>query len=106
LTNVVNVTSISSQYILKRWTKFVKQETYCEDIAQNSHDAVKSKTLRLKMLMRLAFSVMNDNADHDVIEELAITTLLRLRSQIATKMQFLIGKDHVAFLGEVMNPNM
>ncbi|KAL3745549.1 hypothetical protein ACJRO7_014632 [Eucalyptus globulus] len=100
LTNVANVTSIPSQYILKMWTKVAKQEIYCEDVAQSSHDAVKSKTLRLKRLMQLAFSVMNDSVNHDVTEELATTALLRLRSQITTKMQSLISKYHVDFLGE------
>ncbi|KAI6694546.1 hypothetical protein NL676_022256 [Syzygium grande] len=50
--------------------------------------------------MRLAFSVMNDGANHDVTEELATTTLLHLRSQITNKMQSLTGKDHVDFLVE------
>jgi len=101
LTNFANITSIPSQYILKRWTKVAKQRIYCEDVAQSSHHAVNSKTLRLKRLMQLAFSVMNDSANHDVTEELATTALLRLRSQITTKMQSLIGKDHVDFLEEV-----
>lgn len=100
LTNVAIITSIPSQYILKRWTKVAKQRIYCEDVAQSSHHAVNSKTLRLKRLMQLAFSVMNDSANHDVTEELATTALLRLRSQITTKMQSLIGKDHVDFLEE------
>ncbi|XP_056161722.1 uncharacterized protein LOC130135899 [Syzygium oleosum] len=50
--------------------------------------------------MRLAFSVMNDGANHDVTEELATTTLLRLHSEITNKMQSLTGKDHVHFLVE------
>ncbi|KAF8020194.1 hypothetical protein BT93_G0786 [Corymbia citriodora subsp. variegata] len=81
LTNVAKVTNIPTKYILKRWTKVAKQGTYCEDIAQSSHHAVKSKTLRLKRLMQLAFNVMNDCANHDVTEELATTTLLHLESQ-------------------------
>ncbi|KAL3721584.1 hypothetical protein ACJRO7_033996 [Eucalyptus globulus] len=47
------------------------------------------------MLMRLAFSVMNDSANHDVTEELTTTALLRLRSQIITKMQSLIENHRI-----------
>ncbi|XP_056165347.1 protein FAR-RED IMPAIRED RESPONSE 1-like isoform X2 [Syzygium oleosum] len=100
LTHVVNVTSIPSQYIMKRWTKAAKQGTPCDEIGQSSQDAVQSKTLCLKRLMRLAFNVMNFSANHDVTEELATTTLLRLRSQITKKMKCLTDNDHVDFLVE------
>ncbi|XP_056159222.1 protein FAR1-RELATED SEQUENCE 5-like [Syzygium oleosum] len=95
----VNVTSIPSQYILKRWTKAAKQGIYC-DVGQSSHAVVKSKTLRLKRLMQLAFNVMNISANDDVSEELTTTTLLRLRSHITNKMQSSTGNDHINFLVE------
>ncbi|KAL3740400.1 hypothetical protein ACJRO7_021649 [Eucalyptus globulus] len=97
LANVENVRSIHSQYILKRMTKAAKQWVYC-DVGQNSHIAVKSKTLRLKRLMQLSFNVMNISANHDVTEELATTTLLCLHSHITNKMQSLTGNDHINFL--------
>lgn len=97
LANVVNLKSIPAQYILKRWTKAAKQGVYC-DVGQSSHAAVKSKTLRLKRLMQLSFSVMNISANHDVTEELATTTLLRLHSHITNKMQSLTGNDHINLL--------
>ncbi|KAK3437227.1 hypothetical protein EUGRSUZ_C01967 [Eucalyptus grandis] len=90
LTHVVNVTSIPSRYILKRWTKTAKQSSHCND----------SKTLRLKRLMQLAFSVMNISANHDVTENIATTTLMDLHSRIVNKMQYLTGKDDVNSLLE------
>ncbi|XP_048137295.1 protein FAR1-RELATED SEQUENCE 5-like isoform X2 [Rhodamnia argentea] len=100
LTHVVNVTSIPSQYILKRWTKATKQSSHYDDVGESSHDAINSKTLRLKRLMQLAFSVMNIGANHDATEKLATTTLLHLHSRITNQMQSLIGKDDVNFMME------
>lgn len=100
MTHVVNVTSIPSQYILKRWTKTVKQSSHCNDVGESSCDAGQSKTLRLKRLMQLAFSVMNISANHDVTENIATTTLMDLHSRIVNKMQYLTGKDDVNSLLE------
>ncbi|XP_048136611.1 protein FAR-RED IMPAIRED RESPONSE 1-like [Rhodamnia argentea] len=100
LTHVVNVTCIPSQYILKRWTKAAKDISLCDDVRENFHDAMKSKTLRLKRLMQLSFSVMNIGANHDITEKMATSNLLHLRSHITNKMQSLTGKDDVHFSRE------
>ncbi|KAF8029665.1 hypothetical protein BT93_E2174 [Corymbia citriodora subsp. variegata] len=100
LIHVVNVPRIPLQYILKRWTKIAKQSSHCDDVGESSRDAGKSKILRLKRLMQLAFSVMNIIANHDVTEKIATTTLMDLRSHVTNKIQSLTGQDDVNSLLE------
>ncbi|KAK9931559.1 hypothetical protein M0R45_018832 [Rubus argutus] len=103
--NVRNITQIPAQYILKRWTKDAKIGLDGSDGSLQVKDK-STVTLRRNSLMRMACSIINEEAQTESTSKIVLQKLTELSELIDKEMKKIKLDDVRKEISEVLNDDL